>query len=299
MIQSMTGFGSGRSESPQVVVRADVKTVNHRYLDVHVRLPAEFQSLEAPIRKTVSNRLRRGRVDLTVSIERAHKRVLVEADAELISAYVQLVRSLQREFPISGELTLDAISKVPGAISVSPAEASDEEDRALLAQVEETVGQALSQLVGMRTREGEALDRDLVARIGRNRQSLTAIRDAAALLVEHYRDRLVARLTELAPAVELDSGRLEMEALIYADKSDIAEELTRLQSHMDQFEATLRGSEEAGKRLDFLLQEMNREVTTILSKTSGLARSGTTIGEAAIDMKVEIDKLREQVQNVE
>lgn len=182
---------------------------------------------------------------------------------------------------------------------MSAAEASEEEDLALVAQVENAVEQALSGVVRMRALEGEALRQDLSGRLAVIRESLGVIGRNADVLVAHYRERLVKRVGELAPSITLDSGRLEMEALIYADKSDIAEEITRLASHLDQFEAALGQGEEAGKRLDFLLQEMNREVTTILSKSSGLNQSAALIGEAAIRSKVEIDKLREQVQNVE
>lgn len=299
MIQSMTGFGSGRRESAVGTVAVEVKTVNHKYLDVHIRLPAEYQSMEAAIRKKVSSWLRRGRVDLTVGIEPAERRVSVQADEALIDAYVDLVRSLHRRFPISGDVTTEMILQLPGAISASRPETSEEEKEALLGQVVDTVDQALSGLRDMRRAEGKALLRDLEARISTIRSRLAQIRDGAATLVAHYRDRLTSRLAELAPQADLDGNRIEIEALIYADKSDITEEVTRLESHLAQFEATVGKEGEAGKRLDFLLQEMNREVTTILSKTSGLNQSGSVIGASAIDIKVEIDKLREQVQNVE
>jgi uncharacterized protein (TIGR00255 family) len=299
MIQSMTGFGSGRQETSLAVCVVDVKTVNHKHLDLHVRLPGEFQSLEPTVRKCVTRRLRRGRVDVSVGVERVRKGVRVEADPDIVSSYVEAVKSLQRQFPITGELTVDAISRVPGAISISGADLSDEDEQALRQQVEVAVDQALTRLIEMRRTEGEALVRDLAGRIKCIRENLTRIRDGADLLVTHYRERLEARLRELAPSIEVDSNRLEVESLIYADKSDITEEITRLNSHLDQFETTMRADGEAGKRLDFLLQEMNREVTTILSKTSGLNASGAAIGEAAVNNKVEIDKLREQVQNVE
>jgi uncharacterized protein (TIGR00255 family) len=299
MIQSMTGFGAARRESGVGAIAIDVKTVNHKYLDVHVRLPLEYQSLEGPIRKAVGRQLRRGRVDVSVSISHSRKAVRIDADSELIGAYVDLMKTLQRQFPISGDLTVDAIARIPGAISVANSSASPEEEQQLLDEVDRTVAEALKQLVSMRRREGDALKEDLGARIGQIRGHLDQIRSGAAGLVGHYRERLVARLAELGPGVQIDSGRLEVEALIYADKSDITEEMTRLGSHLDQFDGVLASDDEAGKRLDFLLQEMNREATTILSKTSGLNQSGAAVGAAAIEIKVEIDKLREQVQNVE
>lgn len=299
MIQSMTGFGASRREGTVATIAIDVKTVNHKYLDLHIRLPLEYQSLEAPIRKALGRQLRRGRVDVAVSIAPARKAVRVNADSELIGAYVELMRDLQRQFPISGDLSVDAVARIPGAITVAGTSASPEEHEALLAEVDQTVEEALAQLVTMRRREGEALKEDMSARLAQIRGHLETIRAGATDLVVHYRERLIARLADLASGVQIDSGRLEVEALIYADKSDITEEITRLGSHLDQFDTVLASDEEAGKRLDFLLQEMNREATTILSKTSGLNQSGAAIGAAAIEIKVEIDKLREQVQNVE
>jgi len=299
MIQSMTGFGASRLESRLGVVAVEVKTVNHKYLDPHIRLPVEFQAVEPAVRKKISALLRRGRVDMFVSIDRGHRRVRLDADPDLIAAYVDLVRGLQRQFPISGELTVESISKLPGAISISSEEATAEEEQELVRQVEAAVDAAMDQLLDMRVIEGKALQKDLQSRIDSIRGHLHGIRAGTDVLVDHYRERLRTRLADLAPSVELDSGRLEVEALILADKSDIAEEITRLGSHLEQFEAAMNRGEEAGKRLDFLLQEMNRETTTILSKTSGLNQVGATIGSAAVEIKVEIDKLREQVQNVE
>jgi uncharacterized protein (TIGR00255 family) len=299
MILSMTGFGSSRVEGPNLSVSVEAKTVNHRYLDVHVRLPVEFQSLEPRVRKVVSSRLRRGRVDIFIKIERARSHVRIEADPDLISAYVDLVRDLQSKFPIAGELTVEGVSKLPGAIQVLGSEPSKEEQDALVQSVEQATLEAVHQVRQMRAREGEALVVDLKGRLESIRRNLGTIRQCSAALIEHYRELLMKRVAELAPNLTVDSNRIEVEALIHADKSDIAEEITRLESHLDQFGATLGKKAEAGKRLDFLLQEMNREVSTILSKTSGLNQTGASIGESGIDIKVEIDKLREQVQNIE
>jgi len=299
MIRSMTGFGSGRQDSALASCAVEVKTVNHKHLDLHVRIPSEFQFLEPVLRKLVSERLSRGRVDMTVSVELARRGVRVEANPDIVASYVEVVKSLERQFPISGELTVEAISRVPGAITVTSTHMSDEEEASLIRQVGKAADRALGVLLEMRRTEGEALARDLSGRIGRIRDNLSRIRDGSHQLVSHYRTRLESRLADLAPTVSFDSARLEVEALIYADKSDISEEITRLGSHLDQFQTTVDSDDEAGKRLDFLLQEMNREVTTILSKTSGLNDSAVEIGQAAIDNKVEIDKLREQVQNVE
>ena len=299
MITSMTGFGSGRREAPGLTLAVEIKTVNHRHLDLHVRMPSEFQGLEAVVRKALAARLKRGRVDVFIRIELTRNSVRLEANPALIASYVKLVEELRAQFPISGDLTLEGISKLPGAITVSNQDLGPDELTALSGHLVEATEAALEQVQDMRAREGVSLARDLSGRIDAIRSCLETITRGAAGLLDHHRELLLKRVAELAPKLEVDSNRLEVEALMYAEKSDIAEEITRLGSHLDQFARLGESDGEAGKRMDFLLQEMNREVTTILSKTSGLNHSGAAIGQAGIDIKVEIDKLREQVQNVE
>ena len=299
MIYSMTGFGSGRIEAPNLAVSVEAKTVNHRYLDVHVRLPSEFQSLEGVVRKAVSDTLRRGRVDLFVKIGLTREKIRMETNPALISSYVELMDELRAKHPIEGGLTLESISKLPGAITVSNENLTAEEMSKVSGHLEEATLAALQQVKEMRMKEGASLLRDLDNRIGKIRTNLETIENGADALLQHHRESLLTRAAELAPDLKVDSNRLEVEALFYAEKSDIAEETTRLESHLKQFGDLKTRDEETGKRRDFLLQEMNREVTTILSKTSGLNHAGIRIGEAAIEIKVEIDKLREQVQNIE
>ncbi len=299
MITSMTGFGSGRREAPGLNLAVEIKTVNHRHLDLHVRIPSEFQGLEAVVRKALASRLKRGRVDVFIRIELTRSSVRLEANQDLIASYVKLVEELRSQFPISGDLTFEGISKLPGAITVSSQDMGPDELTALSGHLVEATEAALEQVQDMRAREGVALARDLSGRIDAIRSCLETITQGAAGLLDHHRELLLKRVAELAPKLEVDSNRLEVEALMYAEKSDIAEEITRMGSHLDQFARLGERAGEAGKRMDFLLQEMNREVTTILSKTSGLNHSGAAIGQAGIDIKVEIDKLREQVQNVE
>ena len=299
MIYSMTGFGSARVDVPNLMVSIEAKTVNHRYLDLHVRLPSEFQSLERVVRKVVSDNVRRGRVDLFIKIDLTREEARMEADDALISSYMDLTRRLQSKFSIGGEVTLEAIAKFPGAIKTTNDGLSAESLTFVSQHVEGTTREAIGQVRQMRLKEGAALMEDLDQRIGKIRENLTTIEGGASGLLQHHRESLVSRVAELAPDLKLDSNRLEIEALMYADKSDIAEEITRLGSHLGQFSDLKTRQEEAGKRMDFLLQEMNREVTTILSKTSGIAQVGTKIGNASVEIKVEIDKMREQVQNIE
>jgi uncharacterized protein (TIGR00255 family) len=300
MIYSMTGFGSARAEATNLGVLVEIKSVNHRHMDVHVKIPSEFQSFENAVRQRISGAFKRGRVDAFVRIEYQRANIKLEANHELIKGYVELMSELKRAYPIEGEVSLEMISRLPGLVSVSSSDLTAEELAVIGETLLKATDVAVAQLKQMRLTEGQALMADIDGRTARIAKYLETILGAAKDFVDHYRRQLIARVTELAPQLVNDSGhRLETEALLYAERSDIAEETTRLQSHLDQFSGLKSLKDEIGKRMDFLLQEMNREVTTILSKTSGLNELGVGIGQAAIEIKVEIEKLREQVQNIE
>jgi uncharacterized protein (TIGR00255 family) len=192
------------------------------------------------------------------------------------------------------------ITRLPGLVTISTSDLSKEEFDLIAEKIGEASEVAMAQLKQMRITEGQSLMADIDGRLANIGRHLQTILSQSKLFVEHYRQQLIARVAELAPQLVADSGhRLETEALLYAERSDIAEETTRLRSHLDQFAGLEKLQDEAGKRMDFILQEMNREVTTVLSKTSGLNELGAGIGQAAIEIKVEIEKLREQVQNIE
>ena len=300
MIYSMTGFGSARAEAPNLAVLVEIKSVNHRYLDVHIKIPAEFQNFENIVRQKVSAVFKRGRLDAFVRIDYKRENIKLDVNRSLIGAYVEMMSGLKSEFPIQGDLTLDMIARLPGLITVATSDLAPEELDLISRKLGEATDTALKQLREMRMTEGKSLMEDIDQRIAKISRHLETILAGAKDFVEHYRQQLIARVTELAPQLVADSGhRLETEALLYAERSDVAEETTRLRSHLDQFASLKKLQDEAGKRMDFILQEMNREVTTILSKTSGLNELGVGIGQAAIEIKVEIEKLREQVQNIE
>lgn len=300
MIYSMTGFGSARAEAPNLAVLVEIKSVNHRYLDLHIKIPPEFQNFENVIRQKVSGLFKRGRLDAFVRIDYKRENIKVDVNHSLIRGYVQLMSEIKNTYPVQGELTLEMITRLPGLVSISASDLTSEELDLIGQKLGEAVDLALVQLRQMRITEGQSLMADIDARISNIGRHLETILSHARDFVEHYRQQLIARVTELAPQLVADSGhRLETEALLYAERSDIAEETTRLRSHLDQFASLKNLQDEAGKRMDFILQEMNREVTTILSKTSGLNELGVGIGQAAVEIKVEIEKLREQVQNIE
>jgi uncharacterized protein (TIGR00255 family) len=300
MIYSMTGFGSGRAEAPNLSAVVEIKSVNHRYLDVHIKIPGEYQNFENPIRQKISAAFKRGRIDAFVRVDYKRENIKLDVNHNLIQAYVDMMSDLKGRYTVQGDLTLEMITRLPGLVSVSSSDLSAEEIAMIGQKLGEATDIAVAQLRQMRITEGQALIADVDRRIANIDQQLQTILAHAKDFVEHYRQQLIARVTELAPQLVADSGhRLETEALLYAERSDIAEETTRLRSHLDQFAGLKKLQDEAGKRMDFILQEMNREVTTILSKTSGLNELGAGIGQAAIDIKVEIEKLREQVQNIE
>jgi uncharacterized protein (TIGR00255 family) len=300
MMNSMTGFGSARAQRENLSVLVEIKTVNHRYIDVHIKIPPEHQAFESQIRQKISNGFKRGRFDVFVRIDYKRDSLRLEANEALIKAYADLLDRLKGRFPIEGNLSMDMLAKLPGAVTLSGTDFSDEEISRIGGAVEEAVAEAMRKVREMRAIEGQSLMADIDMRVAAIARHLQTIIAGAAEFVQHYREQLIARITELAPQLAAESGhRLETEALLYAERSDITEETTRLGSHLEQFAGLKDLRDEAGKRMDFILQEMNREVTTVLSKTSGLNERGANIGKAAIEIKVEIEKLREQVQNIE
>ncbi|HKP86308.1 MAG TPA: YicC/YloC family endoribonuclease [Blastocatellia bacterium] len=287
----MTGFGQGSAEGADFKVRVDIRSVNNRFLDIHTRLPQELASLELTIKKQVQASLHRGRVDLTVIVEQM-RQATFEINRPLVSGYLSALSDLKQEFGLGGEISLELIAKLPGAMQVS--QDSGRLDEALVAAVVAAVSQALVTLSEMRLIEGQELANELGARLDTIEKQLPGIEAEAARLPMIYREKLSRRLEDLKAAVQIDEARLAQEAVIIADRSDISEEITRLKSHITQMRDVVRSDEEVGKRLDFILQEMNREANTILSKSNDIA-----ISDAAIVIKTEVEKMREQGQNVE
>jgi uncharacterized protein (TIGR00255 family) len=299
MIYSMTGFGSARVEAPNLTVLIEIKSVNHRYMDIHVKMPGEFQVFENLIRQKLSAQFKRGRLDVLLRVDYKRENIKLDVNHGLIRAYSELMAELKKTYSIQGEMTLEMVARLPNLVNISTSDLTPEEIDLIGSKIGEATAGAAAQLRQMRLAEGQSLMADIDRRVEAISGHLRTILGGADGFVDHYRKQLMARVTELAPQLAADSNRLEMEALLYAERSDIAEETTRLQSHLGQFAGLKELGEEAGKRMDFILQEMNREVTTILSKTSGLNELGAGIGKAAIEIKVEIEKLREQVQNIE
>lgn len=292
-MKSMTGYGKAMVAGDDFSVSVDLKTVNNRFLDIHLRVGSELASLEPSIKKRISSRLSRGRVDVTVSIERVSQ-IAYEINRPLIAGYVSALKQLQQDFNIAGELDINVIARIPGALQPARNGIDDRMNAAL----DRAVDQALDELERMREQEGEALKNELRDRVQKIETLVPIIEASAAGLADAYRLRLQKRIGELlnraGQVVEIDPVRLAQEVAYLADRSDVSEEMVRLRSHLSQFQEALDAPGEAGKMLDFLLQELNREANTTLSKSTDLA-----IKEAGLAIKAEVEKLREQVQNVE
>jgi uncharacterized protein (TIGR00255 family) len=292
-MKSMTGYGRSTVLGEDFSVSVDLKTVNNRFLDVHVRVSSEINPLEPVIKRQISNRLSRGRVDASITFERTTE-VEYELNRPLIAGYIQALRTIQKDFDVPGEPDINIIARLPGALQPGRNGLSDQ----MVAGVERAVEQALDELEKMREQEGSVLQLEMKERLDRIESLIPTIEAAAGSLIEFYRVRLQKKITELVSrsgqAIELDPGRLAQEVAYLADRSDVSEEMLRLRSHITQFREALSSTTETGKMLDFLLQELNREANTTLSKSTDLS-----LKEAALGIKAEVEKLREQVQNVE
>ena len=292
-LRSMTGFAQVKGQlngGPAFTV--SLKSVNHRFLDLHFRLPANTDALEMALRKALKRKLARGHVDLNLSFESSAGGMML--NRQLVGAYVQAFRAAAIEAGIAAEPDLNAVLRLPGALDSNAAPAEAEFTPAVLQAVDE----ALANLNRMREEEGRSMDRELRERMAHLLSGCTEVRKHREAVLKTYSERLKSRLQEWLSA-NVDSDRIVQEAALLADRSDIQEELVRLENHVQHFLGLLDAGGEAGKKLDFLLQEMNREANTLLSKTSGLAGEAVRITEAGLAMKSDIEKAREQVQNIE
>ena len=279
MIKSMTGFGRGSAEGEGAKVTVDIRTVNNRYLDTHVRIPQDHAALELSVKKQIQAALKRGRVDVTVAVERAGDTGF-GLNRELVRGYLAALGTLKDEFGLLGEPSLELVARLPGALQST----SERADAGLIGDtVAAAVAGAVADLVAMRTVEGTELAAEMSRRLDTIESLVPQIEDWAHDLPAAYRDRLEKRLADLTRGKPLDDVRLAQEAAYLAERSDISEEIARLKSHTGQFRQTLLGEGgEAGKRLDFLLQEMNREANTILSKAGELQISDAALTIQAV-----------------
>lgn len=297
-LYSMTGFARAQVRvNDQLGYTLSLKSVNHRFLDVQLRLPSGYDALEMELRRALKENLVRGHVELTLSIERSSQQT-AGFNRELVANYVAAFSAVRTEFVLTGQPDLNAILRLPGALQSDNRSSGDEDGTALTESVQREIGPLLDQLKTMRAREGESLEAILIASLDRLAEAVAGVAQLRPEVEQRYQERLTQRLTT-AVGNEFNRQRLLEEVAVLVDRSDISEELARMTTHIGHFRELLAGSGEVGKKLDFLLQEMNREANTLLSKTGGIGGKGTKITELGLAMKAEIEKAREQIQNVE
>jgi uncharacterized protein (TIGR00255 family) len=297
-IYSMTGFARVQVRvNDQLGYTLSLKSVNHRFLDVQLRLPSGLDALEMELRRLLKEHLVRGHVEVMIAVERTTQQS-AGYNRDLVGAYLAAFHAARVEFALSGEPDLNAILRLPGALQNDNRGDRDEDSVALSESVQEQIVPLLGQLKIMRAREGEALETILRAALDRLAAAVDGVAQLRPEVEQRYQERLTQRLVA-ATGTEFNRQRLLEEVAILVDRSDIAEELARMNTHIGHFRDLLSSSGEVGKKLDFLLQEMNREANTLLSKTGGLGGKGTHITELGLAMKAEIEKAREQIQNVE
>lgn len=292
-MKSMTGFGRGSAGGDNFSVSAELKTVNNRFLDISLRLSGELQAMESDIKRLISSRLSRGRVDVNLQYDRSEV-VSYELNRPMITGYLAAMKQLQDEFSLTGDPDLNVIARLPNVLLSTKDDVGEEFKQGVLT----AVSAALDDLEKMRSSEGEMLRAELSERLDEIERRVPVIESESASIGDEYRQRLTKRIGEMLAKsesqIELDQGRLAQEIAYLSDRSDISEEIARLKTHIEHFRTIMSEEKEVGKRLDFLTQELNREANTITSKTQNM-----TVKENALAIKSEIEKIREQVQNVE
>lgn len=291
-IRSMTGYAQVKSQtSDGASFVLSLKSVNHRFLDLQLRLPPEMDELEIKIRRVLKERLARGHVDVTLNLERRAGEGF-ELNHDLVAGYVAAFRKAASEFVTSGEPDLNVILRIPGAL-IAASNIDGNFESAVLSSLDK----AVAKLNLMREEDGRGVEVELGRRLQALEQAAREVSKLRSGVSRAYRDKVFARMQELLG--QMDEDRILQEAAILAERSDVQEELVRLETHIQHFRSLLDEGGEVGKKLDFLLQELNREANTLLSKTSGIAGEGLGITELGLLMKAEIEKCREQVQNLE
>ncbi len=299
-IFSMTGYAQSKGNALGWDLRVSVKSVNHRFLDLKVRLPENFDLYELRLRQLVRERIHRGHIEVHVSLEPGAS-TPIQVNKDLVTNYLRAADELRFQTSVSAALDVVALLRLPGVIGgLAPAvPESEEEQEKLGRELERCLRDALSKLDEMRRAEGRHLAEDLRARLAYIAEQTDQVRGLVVQLRPAFARRLETRLKDLLSATSIDSARIAQEAAMLAERSDISEELDRLKSHLQQFNKLLDGAGELGKKLDFLLQEMHREANTMLSKTPGVESEALMITGIGLEVKAEIEKLREQVQNIE
>ncbi|HCF50496.1 MAG TPA: YicC family protein [Syntrophomonas sp.] len=292
MVRSMTGFGRSQIRGQGYVVSCEMRGVNHRFLDVHIRTSRRYSILEEKVKEEIKNQLTRGRIEISLTIEKTDdSRRAIKVDKGLALAYYNYLKELAENLNISPEISVIDVFRLPEVFSLE----DEEENLEMVWQVvKEAIGQALTSLIEMRTREGINLTRDILAR---NEGILRAVENLEArspLVVQEYQTKLKSRITEMLANEAVDEQRILQEAALFADRINVTEELVRLKSHVMHLEELMNSNESVGRKCDFLVQEMFREINTVSSKANDLE-----MNRVVVEVKAELEKIREQMQNIE
>lgn len=292
MIRSMTGYGKSILSVDGREYQMEIKSVNHRYLDISVKMPKTISYLEDTIKKQISEKIKRGKVDVFVTFENnSQEGRNIQINKELAKMYIKQLKELAEEEKILSNIEVMDIAKIPDILTVK----ADEDDEKIKEEIIQTTQEAVNKIIEMKSIEGSKIEQDLLARIDNIENKIEEISKKSTGLIEEYVVKLEKRIKEILKTEEIDKSRLAQEVVIYADKCSVEEEITRLRSHIYQFKSLITDQNETiGKKLDFIIQEMNRETNTIGSKANNLE-----ITNGVIDIKTELEDIREQVQNIE
>ena len=291
MIKSMTGYGKGNISENLRNYQVEIKSVNHRYLDISVKMPRVLSYLEEDVKKVISSKVKRGKIDVFITFENSSTEGKeIKINNEIAKMYINQLKQLAEEENILANIEVTEISKYPDVLSVQ----NTQDDEQIKKELIEATTIATDKLVQMRQVEGSKMAEDLLKRIEKINQKIEKISGLSTGLIEEYVVKLENRIKEILKNQEIDESRLAQEVVIYADKCSIEEEVTRLKSHISQFKELINSDDAVGKKLDFIIQEMNRETNTLGSKANNLE-----ITNGVIDIKTEIENIREQVQNIE
>ncbi len=292
MIKSMTGFGRATAEVNGYVISVEIKSVNHRYFEFNCRLPRQYGFAEEKLKSYINSRVSRGKVDCYLNIDALNTEAAeVVVNNTLASAYVKALAELEETYGLKSDYGAGTISRYPDVLVVKKA---DEDEEQLWGYIKEVACEAVDKFIEMRSREGDKLKADVLSRADLILDNVLFIETRSPETVKEYNDKLVERVHELIGDVSLDESRIIQEVAIYADKVAVAEETVRLRSHIEQLRSFLDSEEPIGRKMDFLVQEINREANTIGSKASDVE-----IARRVVDIKAEVEKIREQIQNIE
>lgn len=292
MALSMTGYGRGAFSSEDFNVTIDLKSINHRYLELYFKIPKSYSFLEDKLRREISGKISRGKVEISVTIEQLSPiNDQVELNQSYLRSYLRVIRELKENCGIEGEIDIKTMITLPELLEYHQPDIDPEK---LFENVRQALNIALQSLIENRKIEGHGLCRDIYDKLSTLENYRQELLVQAPKVVTVYQEKLTKRIAELTEGIEVDQGRLALEVAVFADKSDITEELVRIESHLKQFNRILEITEPIGRRMDFLIQELNREINTVGSKASDI-----TIAQLVINFKAELEKIREQIQNIE